>query len=91
MELIEIIILVIVSAVIGAFGQILTDFDLGGFFTSAIIGFFGAFLGIWISRNYDVPLFLPITFAGKTYPIIWCVIGSSILVIGIGGIRKMFR
>lgn len=92
MDLIEIIVLIIFAAVIGAFGQLLTDFDFksGNFFISTLIGFMGAFIGIWVVRLYDFQIILPITFSGKTYPLIWILLSTSILVIVIGSIKKIF-
>ena len=47
---------------------------------SAVIGFIGALLGIWLANQLRLPELLAIRVGGTTFPILWAIIGSAILV-----------
>jgi len=78
MSLLELVVLVIVAAIAGALGQSLAGYSLGGCLISAVVGFVGAFIGLWLARSFGLPEFIPITIGDRTFPIIWAVIGSAI-------------
>jgi uncharacterized membrane protein YeaQ/YmgE (transglycosylase-associated protein family) len=84
MSLLGFLILALIAAVAGSIGQALAGYSLGGCLVSAVVGFIGAYLGVWIARQFDLPLFLPVTIDGETFPIIWAIIGSALLAAGIG-------
>jgi uncharacterized membrane protein YeaQ/YmgE (transglycosylase-associated protein family) len=84
MSLLGFLILALIAAIAGSIGQALAGYSLGGCLVSAVVGFIGAYLGVWIARQFDLPLFLPITIDGETFPIIWAIIGSALLAAGIG-------
>jgi uncharacterized membrane protein YeaQ/YmgE (transglycosylase-associated protein family) len=84
MSLLGFLILALIAAIAGSIGQALAGYSLGGCLVSAVVGFIGAYLGVWIARQFDLPLFLPITIDGETFPIIWAIIGSALLSAVIG-------
>jgi uncharacterized membrane protein YeaQ/YmgE (transglycosylase-associated protein family) len=86
----ELVILLIIAAICGAVGQSLAGFDLGGCFVSIIVGFIGAYIGLWIAGKFGLPEIFAITVGGKTFPIVWAVIGSAVFTLVIGLIRKAF-
>lgn len=88
MTLTEFLILLIIAAICGAVGQALAGFSLGGCFVSIVVGFIGAYIGIWIAGKFGLPEFFAITVGGKTFPVIWAVIGSAVLTLVIGLIRR---
>ena len=90
MTLMELVILLIIAAVCGAVGQSLAGFDLGGCFVSIIVGFIGAYIGLWIAGKFGLPEIFAITVGGKTFPIVWAVIGSAVFTLVIGLIRRAF-
>ncbi len=73
------IVLVIIAAVVGSIGQALVGFSRGGCLVSAVVGFIGAYLGMWLSRELGLPELFTITIDGEPFPIIWSIIGSAIL------------
>ena len=79
MSILGIIILVIIAAVAGAIGQALVGYSLGGFFASVLIGFIGAFLGMWIATQLGLPEVFSVTVDGQAFPVVWSIIGSAIL------------
>lgn len=88
MTLTEFLVLLIIAAICGAVGQALAGFSLGGCFVSIVVGFIGAYIGIWIAGKFGLPEFFAITVGGKTFPVIWAVIGSAVLTLVIGLIRR---
>jgi uncharacterized membrane protein YeaQ/YmgE (transglycosylase-associated protein family) len=49
-----------------------------------VIGFLGAWVGPIIADELNLPLFYTIQIQGKTFPIVWSIIGSAILSLIIG-------
>lgn len=90
MTLMELVILLVIAAICGAVGQSLAGFDLGGCFVSIIVGFIGAYIGLWIAGKFGLPEIFAITVGGKTFPIVWAVIGSAVFTLVIGLIRRAF-
>lgn len=84
MTLLDFILLIIVAAVSGSIGQALAGFSYGGCIVSAVVGFIGAYLGMWLARQLGLPIFLPLTIGGETFPLIWSIIGSAILSVVLG-------
>jgi uncharacterized membrane protein YeaQ/YmgE (transglycosylase-associated protein family) len=78
MTLLGLLILLVIAAVAGMVGQALAGYSVGGCFLSAIVGFIGAFLGMWLARQFGLPEPFPVTVDGETYPILWSIIGSAL-------------
>ncbi len=76
--------LVLIAAIAGAIGQSLAGYSLGGCLASAVIGFIGAFIGLWIARQFGLPTVLPVTIDGEAFPIVWSVVGSALLTVVLG-------
>lgn len=87
MTLTEFIILLVIAAICGAVGQSIAGFDLGGCFVSIIVGFIGAYIGLWIAGRFGLPEIFSINIGGKTFPVVWAVIGSAIFTLVIALIR----
>ncbi|HKJ40373.1 MAG TPA: GlsB/YeaQ/YmgE family stress response membrane protein [Anaerolineales bacterium] len=79
MSLTGLLILLVVAAIAGSIGQALSGYSLGGCIISIIVGYVGAFIGMWIAQQFGFPTILPITVGGETFPIVWSIIGSAIL------------
>lgn len=90
MTLIGFLVLLLIAAICGAIGQSLAGYDLGGCLVSIIVGFIGAYLGLWIAARMGLPRFFEITVDGKPFPIIWAVIGSAIFTLIMGLLRRAF-
>ncbi len=78
MTLLGFLILLVVAALAGALGQAIAGYSLGGFLISTLIGFIGAFLGMWLARQFGLPEWLTINIQGEAFPLIWAIIGSAI-------------
>ena len=88
MTIVGLIILVIIAAVAGSLGQALAGYSYGGCLVSALVGFIGAFVGLWLARQLGLPEFIPITIDGETFPVVWSIIGSALLALVVGWINR---
>jgi uncharacterized membrane protein YeaQ/YmgE (transglycosylase-associated protein family) len=91
MTLLEFLILLLIAAVCGAAGQALAGYSLGGCLISIVVGFIGAFIGVWIARQFGLPEWFAIQVGGRTFPIIWSIIGSAVLALIVGLLTRPAR
>ena len=87
MTLTELLVLLIIAVVCGAVGQSLAGYDLGGCLVSIVVGFIGAYIGLWLAGKLGLPEILAINIGGKTFPIIWAVVGSAVFTLIVALIR----
>jgi uncharacterized membrane protein YeaQ/YmgE (transglycosylase-associated protein family) len=45
---------------------------------SAVVGFIGALLGTWLSRELGLPELFTVNIDGEPFPIVWSIIGSAL-------------
>lgn len=90
MTLIGFLVLLAIAAICGSIGQSLAGYSLGGCLVSIIVGFIGAYIGIWIAGKMGFPEFFTINIEGKPFPIIWAIIGSALFTLVMALIRKTF-
>ena len=88
MTLIGFLVLLAVAAICGAIGQSLAGYDLGGCLVSIVVGFIGAYIGMWMAGKFDLPEIFAIKIGGKTFPIIWSIIGSAVFTLIVALIRR---
>lgn len=84
MTLFGFIVLLVIAAVAGAIGQALAGYSLGGCLISILVGFVGAYLGMWLAGQLGLPELLTIDVDGQPFPVVWAIIGSAILTAIIG-------
>lgn len=90
MTLIGFLVLLLIAAICGSIGQSLAGYDLGGCFVSIIVGFIGAYLGMWLAGKFGLPELFTINVEGKPFPIVWAVIGSALFTLIIALLRRGF-
>lgn len=88
MTLPELLILLLVAAICGGIGQSLAGYNLGGCLVSIVVGFIGAYIGVWLSVKLGLPEIFSVHIGGKNFPILWSIIGSVLLTFIIVLIRK---
>ena len=88
MTLLELLVLLIIAAVCGGIGQSLAGYDLGGCLVSIVVGFIGAYIGMWMAGKFGLPEIFAINIGGKSFPIIWSIIGSAVFTLIVALIRK---
>lgn len=84
MSLLGLFILLVIAAVAGTIGQALAGYSMGGCLASILIGFVGAFLGMWLANNLGLPELFTINVDGQPFPVVWSIIGSTILALIFG-------
>lgn len=90
MSLIGFLILLLIAAICGGIGQAIAGYDLGGCVVSIIVGFIGAWIGLYIAGRMGWPAFFEVNIDGKPFPIIWAVIGSVIFTFIVALLRRAF-
>ena len=88
MTLIGFLVLLLIAAICGAIGQSLAGYDLGGCLVSIVVGFIGAWIGLWLSGELGLPELFTVNIEGKPFPIVWAVIGSTIFTLVMALIRR---
>ncbi|HEY9666577.1 MAG TPA: hypothetical protein V6C91_07215 [Coleofasciculaceae cyanobacterium] len=91
MTLVEILLLLLIAAICGGLGQVLVGYSAGGFFVSMIVGIIGAYIGVWVAREFNLPIIFALNLGGQSFPIIWSIIGSAIFAAILGLISRIIR
>ncbi len=80
MNILEFLVMLIVAGLIGSLGQAIAGFTRGGCLVSIVLGFIGAFLGVWLARSLGLPTVLVVNAGGVDFPLLWSVVGASLFV-----------
>lgn len=72
------IVLLIVAAVVGSIGQALAGYSAGGCLLSIVVGFIGAYLGLWLAGVLNLPEVFMISIEGRPFPVLWAIVGSAL-------------
>jgi len=91
MTVVSLVILLAIAAVAGSLGQSLAGYSVGGCLMSIVVGFIGAFLGLWVARALSLPEPLPVSVGGEVFPVLWSVIGSALFCAVLGLIARSRR
>jgi len=89
MDLVSLLVLLIIAALCGGAAQALAGYSLGGCLVSIVVGFIGALIGMWMAGQFGLPEPLAIQVGGRTFPIIWSVIGGALFAFGVGFLRRL--
>ncbi|MCH8557150.1 MAG: GlsB/YeaQ/YmgE family stress response membrane protein [Balneolia bacterium] len=81
MGLFEFLILLLIAGICGSIGQAIAGFNRGGCIVSIVVGFIGALIGSWLSREFGLPELFAVQVGGEAFPVIWSIIGSVIFVV----------
>jgi len=80
MTVLDVIVLLLIAGVCGAIGQAISGFSRGGCLVSIALGFIGAVLGMWLSRQLGLPELFSVHIGSTNFPIVWSIIGSALFV-----------
>lgn len=78
MSIVELLVLLLVAGICGSIAQSLAGYSRGGCLTSIVLGFIGALLGSFLSRQLSLPDLLAVSIGGQAFPIVWSVIGAAL-------------
>ena len=88
MTLVGFLVLLVIAAICGSIGQSLAGYDLGGCLVSIVVGFIGAYLGIWLAGKLGLPELFAVNIEGKSFPILWAIIGSALFTLIMALLRR---
>lgn len=80
MSIPALLLLIVIAAVCGAVGKALVGAARGGLLVSTALGFIGALLGPWIAQKLGLPEPFMISIEGRSFPILWSIIGAALFV-----------
>lgn len=80
MTLLELLLLLLIAGLCGAAGKAIAGTSRGGCLVSIALGFIGALIGMWMARGLGLPELLPVEVAGRTFPVVWSIIGAALFV-----------
>ena len=89
MTLMGFLVLLLIAAICGGIGQSLAGYNLGGCLVSIIVGFIGAYIGLWVAGKMGLPDFFTVSVDGKPFPIIWAIIGAAIFTFIVALLRRI--
>ncbi len=84
MSVVELLILLLIAGICGSLAQALTGFNRGGCLLAVALGFIGALVGMWIARALGLPEPFAIQIGGQAFPIVWSIVGASVVTIVVG-------
>ncbi|HZW70061.1 MAG TPA: hypothetical protein VFF57_04270, partial [Hanamia sp.] len=90
MTLFGFLILLLIAAICGGIGQSIAGYNVGGCLVSIVVGFIGAYIGLWVAAKLGLPDFFTVNVEGKPFPIIWAIIGSAIFTFFVALLRRAF-
>jgi uncharacterized membrane protein YeaQ/YmgE (transglycosylase-associated protein family) len=90
MTLLGFLLLLLIAAICGGIGQSLAGYSLGGCLVSIIVGFIGAYIGLWIAGKMGLPRIFEITIEGKPFPVVWAIIGAALFTLIMALLRRAF-
>ncbi|MEJ7591750.1 MAG: GlsB/YeaQ/YmgE family stress response membrane protein [Planctomycetaceae bacterium] len=88
MTVFEFLILLLVAGVCGSLAQSLVGYSHGGCLVSIVLGFIGALLGTYLAREAGLPELFAIQIGGRTFPVIWSIIGAALFAALLALIRR---
>jgi uncharacterized membrane protein YeaQ/YmgE (transglycosylase-associated protein family) len=84
MSVLGFLLLLVIAAISGSLGQALAGYSRGGCLASILMGFIGAYLGMWIAREFNLPTFFVLNIDGQNFPVVWSIIGSALFAAVLG-------
>ena len=91
MTIVELLLLLLVAGVCGGLAQSLSGYSHGGCLVTIVVGFIGTMVGTWLARVTGLPEIFAITVGGKSFPIIWSIIGGALFCAVLGLITRRRR
>ena len=87
MTLLSFLLLLLIAGICGAIGQAIAGYQ-GGILVSIAVGFVGALIGFWLSGVFGLSEIFAVNIGGRTFPIVWSIIGSALFAALIGVLRR---
>jgi uncharacterized membrane protein YeaQ/YmgE (transglycosylase-associated protein family) len=82
MTLTGVVLLLVIGGICGSIGSGLVGYSHAGCLGSIILGFVGAWIGMWIAQKAHLPTFYVLHVQNESFPVVWSIIGSAICAAG---------
>jgi uncharacterized membrane protein YeaQ/YmgE (transglycosylase-associated protein family) len=89
MSLGQIIVYLVIAVLCGVVGQRLAGRALGGFVVSLVVGVAGSMLGGFLAARLHAPEPLRLRVGDQSIPILWAVIGATLVTFIVALIRRV--
>ena len=76
----QVFMLLLIAGICGSLGQAIVGRSSRGCLVSIVLGFIGAMLGLWLSKQMGLPELFTVEIGDEPFPIIWSIIGAAIFV-----------
>ena len=80
MTLLDILLLLLIAALVGAVAQRLVGYAEGGLIVTIALGFVGAVLGSWLAGKLGLPELFTIDVGTINFPVVSAIIGAALFV-----------
>jgi uncharacterized membrane protein YeaQ/YmgE (transglycosylase-associated protein family) len=91
LTLVELLVLLLIAGIAGVIAEWIVGFSPGGFLVSIVVGVLGAFIGTWLARQFGLPEFFALQIGGQSFPIVWSILGSILLLAVLSVARRPRR
>jgi uncharacterized membrane protein YeaQ/YmgE (transglycosylase-associated protein family) len=78
------LLLLVVAGVCGSLGSGIAGHSHVGCLGSIVLGFVGAWVGLWIARELHLPEVLVWHIGRQRFPVVWSIVGSAVFVAVLG-------
>jgi uncharacterized membrane protein YeaQ/YmgE (transglycosylase-associated protein family) len=88
MNLIDLSLIALVGIICGTSAQLTSGSSKGGWIVNLALGFFGALVGVFVSRSLNAPVVYDLKVAAVTFPLIYCILGAVLCLAAISLFMK---
>ena len=80
MSLEALVVLLVIAGVCGAVGSGIAGYSHVGCLGSIVLGFVGAWLGMWFAHELHLPELFVLRVGHRAFPVVWSIVGSAVFV-----------
>ena len=88
MTFIGMFLLLIIAAIFASLAQYIIGYKDAGWILSTVLGFCGAFLGLFIADKSHLPPIIGFHIGSEPFPIIWAMLGAIVLILIVALIQR---
>lgn len=84
MSILELLVLLLIAGICGGLGQAIAGYRRGGCLVAVALGFIGSLLGRWLAGLLGFPEVLAVHLDGRSFPVVWSILGAAVFVAVLG-------
>jgi uncharacterized membrane protein YeaQ/YmgE (transglycosylase-associated protein family) len=88
MTLVGLLVLLVIAGVCGVIGSAVIGSSRAGCLGSIVLGFVGAWLGMWFARQFHLPVLYVLRVQNETFPVVWSIVGAAVLSLIVSGVTR---